>query len=387
MKYPLATETWTDIEKKVAKDVIDSGMCTMGNITKEFEAKFAEFFGSKYAVFSNSGSSANLLAVAALVHKYNLQRGDEVIVPAVSWSTTYYPLQQYGLKLVFVDVNENDFNIDIDEVTKALTHKTRLIVAVNLLGMSCNFGALEHICKSKNIILMEDNCESMGATYEDKYCGAIGEIGTFSTFFSHHICTVEGGVTVTNDEELYHLMLSIRSHGWTRHLPDNNHIENKTGDSFYDSYRFVLPGYNLRNNDIFAAIGLEQLKKLPELVSKRIENWDYMVCSLQYINVSNLKLQWTNDDRSSSSWFGFGFIYDGDRDSLVKTLTEEGIDTRPIVAGNFCKNPVIQYMNHRIVGDLPIANLIDKQGFFVGNNGSSLSSQIDHFINIISKNA
>lgn len=386
MKYPLATETWTDVEKNAAKSVIDSGMCTMGKITQQFEEEFAKFFGSKYAVFSNSGSSANLLAVAALVHKYDLQRGDEVIVPAVSWSTTYYPLQQYGLKLVFVDVNESDFNINVEEIHKAVTDKTRMILAVNLLGMPCNFGAIEHICKSKNIILMEDNCESMGAKYDDRYCGTIGEVGTFSTFFSHHICTVEGGVTVTDDEELYQLMLSIRAHGWTRNLPDENHIENKTGNSFHDSFRFVLPGYNLRNNDVFAAIGLEQLKKLPTIIENRIANWNYLCWALDDSANGYLTLQNSNDHLVTSSWFGFGFIVEEGRDELIAKLIEKGIECRPIVAGNFCKNPVIKYMDYRIVGDLPVANKIDTNGFFIGNNGESFSKEIDYFINLIENN-
>jgi CDP-6-deoxy-D-xylo-4-hexulose-3-dehydrase len=387
MRYPLATETWTQEEKDVAKDVIDSGMCTMGRITQEFEGKFAKHFGSKYAVFSNSGSSANLLAVAALAfRKQNpLKPGDEVIVPAVSWSTSFYPLQQYGLTLVFVDISERDLNIDVEKIKAAITPKTRAILAVNLLGMPCNFRELEAICLEHNLYLIEDNCESMGAKYKMvwpyRQCGTFGDVGTFSTFFSHHICSVEGGVTVTDDEELYHILLSLRSHGWTRHLPDINRIENKTGVDFHDSFRFVLPGYNLRNNDVFAAIALKQLEKLDEFVEQRRKNEEFLSMNLPNGIVNKLQ---TDTTVTESSWFGFAFTC-RDRDAMVKKLAENGIDSRPIVAGNFVNNPVIKYLDYRIEGSLDVADYISKNGFFIGNNSEDLSKEIKHFIKTITK--
>lgn len=389
MKYPLATETWTEVEKNAAKEVIDSGMCTMGKITLEFEKKFAEKFGSKYAVFSNSGSSANLLAVAALIFKKNgLKPGDEVIVPAVSWSTTYYPLQQYGLKLVFVDIG-HDLNISCFEIEKAITKKTKAIMAVNLLGMPCDFDWLVETCERNNLFLIEDNCESMGAKYKGKQCGTIGDIGTYSTFFSHHICTVEGGMTVTDNEELYHIMLSVRSHGWTRHLPSENTLENKTGDPFKDSFRFILPGYNLRNNDIFSAIGIHQLDKLDGIVKRRCENAVYMDKVFNVDNggcINGVVMCHSTADIGvrDSSWFGFSFICNSkNRDQVVKALMESNIECRPIVAGNFCKNPVIKYMDHRIVGDLMVSNMVDEQGFFIGNNADDITKEIDYFIDIL----
>ena len=385
MRYPLATETWTNKEKEAAKSVIDSGMCTMGKITQEFEEKFAEYHGSKYAVFSNSGSSANLLAVAAMFYAYDWQAGDEVIVPAVSWSTTYFPLTQHGLKLVFVDINNDDYNINIDEIEKAITPKTKAIMAVNLLGMPCDFEGIEELLLKLgriDIRIIEDNCESMGATYNGKLTGTFGDIGTFSTFFSHHICSVEGGVCLTNDETLYHYMLSIRSHGWTRHLPDENHIEDKTGNPFVDSFRFVVPGYNLRNNDIFAAIAIEQLDKLAGFVKQRQSNADYL--KEKVTDSQKFLFQNTANTEIKSSWFGFGFtINDIDRDELVRNLLENGIECRPIVAGNFVTNPAIKYCDHRIVGELPNANLVDRSGLFIGNNSEDIREQIDMFLEIL----
>lgn len=223
MKYPLATSSWGNEEKEAAKSVIDSGNCTMGLITKRFEEEFAKKMGSKYAVFCNSGSSANLLAVAAFFFRKNglsLKSGDTVIVPAVSWSTTYYPLQQYGLKLKFVDVNLYDFNISIEDIKKYITPDVKAIIAVNILGMPCDFDALKTICDENKLILIEDNCESLSATYTTKInnqfitkqCGTFGDIGTTSLFYSHHMNSVEGGVCMTSDKELFEILICLRAH-------------------------------------------------------------------------------------------------------------------------------------------------------------------------------
>ena len=219
IKYPLSDNAWDQEEIDAINEVVESRRFTMGDKTKEFEQKFANFFGVKYAVMVNSGSSANLIAIASLFYSGRLKKGDEVIVPAVSWSTTYYPLYQYGLKLKFVDIDLNTLNIDVNEVRKVITVDTRAIFVVNLLGNPNEFYELKKICDKHKLLMIEDNCEAMGAKYNDKYTGTFGIIGTFSTFYSHHICTMEGGVVVTNDEELYQYMLSLRAHGWTRDLP------------------------------------------------------------------------------------------------------------------------------------------------------------------------
>lgn len=389
--YPLACASWDEKERNAAHAVIDSGMCTMGVKVKEFEKKFAEKFGTKYSVFSNSGSSANLLAVAALFYRKGnpLKAGDEVIVPAVSWSTTYYPLYQYGLKIKLVDVDINSLNIDVNLLIDAITPNTKVIFAVNLLGMPCDFKRLTDICTDRNIILLVDNCESMGATYDDIEVGTFGLIGTYSTFFSHHLCTIEGGVCVTNDEELYQIMLSLRAHGWTRDLPAENHVHNKDGNPFNDLFRFVLPGYNLRPNEIYAAIGLHQLDKLDHILDFRRGNAGTfhqemfeLVRTESFGPNAEIKFQWSST-RADSSWFGFSLILDGSlsgkRDYFVKRLKEMGVESRPIVAGNFAKNPVAKLMNCEIHGTLTNAEKIDKDGFFVGNSHLDLTEAIEHF--------
>jgi CDP-6-deoxy-D-xylo-4-hexulose-3-dehydrase len=388
IKYPLATSTWSDDEKLAAKYVIDTGNCTMGKITQELEIKFANKMGVKYSVFSNSGSSANLLAVAAMFYKKDnpLKQGDEILVPAISWATTYYPLQQYGLKLKFIDVSKEDFNINISDIEDAITEKTKGIFAVNLLGMPCNYKALTDICKKHNLVLLEDNCEAMGGTYNGKQLGTYGDIGTYSTFFSHHICTVEGGFCTTNNEELYHIMISLRAHGWIRNLPDINHVYNKSKNNFEDTFKFVLPGYNLRPNDIFAAIGLLQIDKLNTFVDSRRKNYRYLKQKLDDLKLDWISIQDNQLCNDESSWFGFGFTTkDNMLKPIIDALSFANIEFRPIVAGNFTKNPVIKYMNYTIHGDLPNTQFIDKGGFFIGNNGEDISPQIDHFINILRK--
>ncbi|MDR3312402.1 MAG: aminotransferase class V-fold PLP-dependent enzyme, partial [Spirochaetaceae bacterium] len=270
IKYELASSSWDHKEIEAVQRVLAAQRTTMGECVEQYEREFAQFIGSKHCVMVNSGSSANLLAVAALFYrkKNALQRGDEVVVPAVSWPTTYYPLQQYGLKLKFVDIDLETLNYDLNQLEAAVTKKTKMIVAVNLLGNPNDFEKIQQIIGSKNIILLEDNCESLGAVFKNKQAGTWGIMGTFSSFFSHHISTMEGGMVVTDDEELFQILLCMRAHGWTRSLPKKNLVCSPKSDNQFDEFwRFVLPGYNFRPLEMMGAIGLEQLKKLPEFLT------------------------------------------------------------------------------------------------------------------------
>lgn len=383
--FPLAVSGWDHAEYDAMQAVIKSGMFTMGAKVATYEKDFAKFFGSKFALMCSSGSTANLLMVAALFYcKENpLKAGDEVIVPAVSWSTTYYPLHQYGLKLRFVDIDLETLNFDLKELEKAVGPKTRLIMAVNLLGNPNDFAAIDRIVKAsgyaQNITLIEDNCESMGATFENRQCGTFGVMGTFSSFFSHHIATMEGGCVVTDDEELYHIMLCLRAHGWTRNLPKFNHVTGeKSDDIFEESFKFVLPGYNVRPLELEGALGIEQLKKLPRFVSERQANAKTFIQA--FADHPWLMVQ---KEIGQSSWFGFSLVLKKEavkagrtRADLVKTLSSNGVECRPIVAGNFAKNPVVKLMNHEIQGALPNANWIDAHGLFVGNHHEPFAGPI-----------
>lgn len=372
IRFPLATATWGQEEQDAMQRVIASGMFTMGANVQAFERDFAAYVGSKHCVMVNSGSSAILLMVAALFYtknpKLRLQRGDEVIVPAVSWSTTYYPLYQYGLKIKFVDIDLHTLNYDLDQLALAVTDKTKAIMAVNLLGNPNDFGRIRQIIGQKNIVLMEDNCESMGAKYEGKHAGTFGIMGGYSSFFSHHISTMEGGLIVTDDEELFHVLLSLRAHGWTRNLPKHNHVcSEKSDDPFEESFRFVLPGYNVRPLEIEGALGVEQVKRLPSLIAERRKNGNLLQAALS--NHSDLLIQ---NEIGESSWFGFSLVIRPGsqltRKELVRKLQELGFECRPIVAGNFAKNEVVKYFDSEVFGSLKNAEHIDKNGLFVGNH-------------------
>ncbi len=384
IKFPLASSSWDKEELQAIYSVIEKDMYSMGKSVVLFEKEFAKYLQSKYCVMVNSGSSANLLAIASLFYtqKPLLKKGDEVIVPAVSWSTTYFPLQQYGLKLKFVDIDLETLNFDLEALSEAVTENTKIILAVNLLGNPNNFDKIKHIIGIKDIILMEDNCESMGAEYKGKQAGTFGLLGTFSTFFSHHMSTMEGGLTCTDNEELYHIMLSMRSHGWTRHLPYDNKVTKKSDDPFQESFRFILPGYNLRPLEMSGAIGIEQLKKLPKFLEKRRENAIYFQ---ELFNESeNFYIQKNIDN---SSWFGFSLIIKPTsplkREEVVKKLQDNHIECRPIVTGNFVKNEVIKYFDYQVHGELKNSGYLDSNGFFVGNHHFDIKDKIHRLKNLL----
>jgi CDP-6-deoxy-D-xylo-4-hexulose-3-dehydrase len=371
-KFPLATASWGKEEIDAMHRVIDSGHFTMGANVAAFERDFAQYAGSKYCLMVNSGSSANLIMVAALFYTKNpelkLKRGDEVIVPAVSWSTTYYPLYQYGLKIKFVDIDLHTLNYDIEQLSDAVTDKTRAIMAVNLLGNPNDFGRIKQIIGKRDIVLIEDNCESMGATYQGKQAGTFGVMGSYSSFFSHHISTMEGGLVVTDDEELYQIMLSLRAHGWTRDLPKHNLVcSDKSDDPLEELFRFVLPGYNFRPLELEGALGVEQVKRLPKMVEARCKNGKLLHEVLG--NHPDIIIQ---SEIGESSWFGFSLVIRPGskltRNALVVKLHELGFQCRPIVAGNFAKNEVVKYFDSEVHGVLKNADHIDQNGLFIGNH-------------------
>ncbi len=375
--YPLATSTWDEKELTAIQAVIDKDIYTMNGSVEEFEKDFAKFLDKKYCVMVSSGSTANLLATAALFYTKNpmLQRGDEVIVPAVSWSTTYFPLQQYGLKLKFVDIDLETLNYDLDALKSAITEKTKMIMVVNLLGNPNDFDVINGMIEGKDIFLLEDNCESMGAEYKGKQTGTFGVMGTFSTFFSHHMATMEGGFVTTDDEELYHILLSMRAHGWTRNLPKENKVCQKSDDWFEESFRFVLPGYNVRPVEMSGAIGVEQLKKLPSFLAQRRKNAQLFVELFE--NHPDFMIQ---KDIDVSSWFGFSLIIKPasklKRKDVIKLLQDNNIDCRPIVTGNFVRNDVMKFFDYEIHEELTNADYLHDNGFFIGNSQVCLESEI-----------
>ena len=384
MQYKLATSTWDNKEIEAIQRVINSDIFSMSKSVEQYELEFASYFGSKYAVMTSSGSTANLIMTAALFFRKEnrIQRGDEIIVPAVSWSTTYFPLQQYGLKVKFVDIDLETLNYDLAALEEAISDSTKAIMAVNLLGNPNNFKEINRIVGNRDIIVLEDNCESMGAVYDGKQCGTFGLMGSFSSFFSHHIATMEGGMVVTDDEECYHLLLALRAHGWTRNLPAKNHVADKSDNWFEESFRFVIPGYNVRPLEMSGAIGSEQLKKLPSFIDQRRKNAELFVDTFK------------NDDRfliqkeiGASSWFGFSFIIREssglNRSDILQKLEDANIEYRPIVTGDFTKSESLKYFDYEVYEGVKNAKYLDKHGFFVGNSHENLSSQIQYLKEIL----
>jgi len=376
MNYPLNHNSWGNEELRAIKKTLDSGIYTYrGKYVKEFEKKLSKIFKTKYAIMVNSGSSANLVAIASLFYKKNkpLKRGDEVIVPALAWSTTYHPLQQFGLKVKLVDIDIDTLNVNVETVMKAVSKKTKLILGVSILGNPVELHKLKSFCNRKKIYLMEDNCESMGATINNKFTGTYGIVNTFSTFFSHHISTIEGGFVLTNDKEIYNLALSLRSHGWTR--DNQNSFYMKKYQSMYESYCFVLPGYNLRPNNLFAAAGLEQLKKFNKLLQIRRDN--HKVFSKIFENDERFIVQKLV---GNSACFSFTFIlkkkYINQKNSIIKKLKKLKIEFRQIAGGSFIRHPVKKYYNYSIHKNLKNANYVHDHGFFVGNHCRPLTKEL-----------
>ena len=254
-------------------------------------------------------------------------------------------------------------------------------MAVNLLGNSNNFSEINKIIKKNNIYLIEDSCQAMGTKYKGKYTGTFGIAGSFSTFFSHHINTMEGGLIVTKDLEIYQILLSLRAHGWVRELPKINKVMNKTGNFFKDSFSFALPGYNMRPLEFSASLGAVQLKKLNSILKARRRN--ALVLKKILKNHPDLTFQ---KEIGISSWFGFALIIKEKskltKESLLSQLNKFGFETRPISAGNFARNKVIKLFNYKIQGNLPNADYIDNYGIYIGNNHLDLKEILNRLTKV-----
>lgn len=378
MFYELSASTWGPEEIEAIRRIVDKGRFTMGEQVAAFEQEFASYFGMRHGVMVNSGSSANLIAVASLFYKKDrpLKRGDEVIVPAISWSTTYHPLQQYGLKLRFVDVELETLNLDVSKLERALTPRTRAIVAVSILGNPAALDVMERFAREHGLYLIEDNCESMDGELGGRKTGTFGCVNTFSFFFSHHISTMEGGIVLTNDMEFDHLLRSMRAHGWTRDLPAGSPLFEPRADAHFEAYRFILPGYNVRPLEMAGAIGREQLKKLPAMTAQRRNN----LALFQNLFAGDDRFILQRENGKSSS-FSFTVILNPqrgiDRNRVFDALRQADIGFRIITGGCFLRHDVIRHYDYEIVdGAVPNADLAHDRGFFVGNFPCDLTAQL-----------
>jgi CDP-6-deoxy-D-xylo-4-hexulose-3-dehydrase len=377
-RYPLAAPSLGSEEQAALRRVIASGRLTMGPGVTEFERRFAERFGVRHALLVNSGSSANLVAVAALCFRREspLRRGDEVIVPCVAWATTYYPLLQYGLKLRFVDVDLETLTYDVAALRAAVGAHTRMVVAVNVLGNPCDFTPIVELCRERGLLLFEDNCESLGARYDGRSTGSFGLVGTCSTFYSHQLTTIEGGVILTDDHEIACLARSLRSHGWTRDQDAGSVIFESRPEDIAEGYRFILPGYNVRGTELQAAVGLEQLEKFDGFLALRRRNAEHF--RERFGSDERFILQ---RETGESSWFSFTMIVRPGsgltRRRVFEVLRAASVDFRMITGGNFLRHDVIRHFDYEAAGSRN-ADLAHDNGFFVGNYASDLRGEIDH---------
>lgn len=364
---------------------------TMGETVKDYENSYASFLGNTHKVLScNSGSSANLLAISTLCQSGKLKKGDKVIVPALSWSTTVFPLVQYGLIPIFCDCNDLDFNISIDKFEKLIKdQKPKALMLIHTYGCPADMDVIKNLCDSYNLILVEDTCESMGAEWDKKKAGTFGDISTFSSYYSHHICTLEGGLTCFKEESDKQIAESIRSHGWIRHLNEDNQII-KNNKNLDPAFIFNYVGYNIRLSEPQAAIGLEQLKKLNTFILNRRKSAKRYTSFFE--DYQDIFKYIKPLPKAYSSWFGFPLVLTGKlagkRKKLRELLLKNSIESRPFLAGDFTMQPVVKSFKHYKSENLEVSSSIASDGLAIPchqniseENISKVLSLFKNFIN------
>jgi CDP-6-deoxy-D-xylo-4-hexulose-3-dehydrase len=380
-KYKLLDEGISKEDILKAKNVLDSGQITMASNTKKFEETFAKNLGVKHALMVNSGSSANLLAIFAAgnpLRQNRLKKGDEVIIPVLCWSTSLWPLVQFGLKPVFIDIDPKTLNVDTNELINKIGPKTRCIFLVNVHGNSCDLFKIKNIAKKKKIILIEDNCESLGSKLKNKHLGTFGDFGTFSFFYSHQITSGEGGMIVCNNDKDYEILFALRSHGWlggTRFYPrrlKNFNYYAKKYPSLDPRYIFVNSGFNLRPTDIQAAIGLNQFNRLKQLIRNRKQNRKLIITCLKKDKRWNNQFEFIEPAKNiNPSWMGLPVIinekYKMQKMRFLSYLDARGIETRPIISGAFTNQPATKLYNlNPSKKKFDNAQSVQELGFLIG---------------------
>ena len=389
-KYPLLSNAFNNQDVKVGINVLKSKFITMSNITYNFEKYFAKKMGSKYAVMTNSGSSANLLAISCLTNplaKNTLTNGDEVIIPAVCWSTSLWPLIQNNLKPVFADVELDTFNLDLDKIEEKITKKTKAVMLVHVLGISTNMDRLKRIIKKHNLILIEDACESLGASYNKKKLGTIGKFGTYSFYYSHQITSGEGGMVVCDDINDYNILKSLRSHGWSRNTTFHKKLSKKF-NKLDKRFLFIGPGYNVRPTEIQSAIAFNQFKRLSKFMNLRNQNRDKIIKSLKNHKKWNDQFSFVKIDKMiEPSWFGLPILVNNKfknvKNLFLENLSKKGIENRPIISGNFLNQPASKfYKFNSTKKDFKNADEIEDRGFFIGLHTNKIkNTEIKYIVN------
>ena len=371
--YPLIEDPFSNNDISEGIKVLKSKQLTISKKTVNFEKDFSSSLKSKYSLMVNSGSSANLLALQCLINPYRknrLKAGDEVIIPTLCWSTTLWPIIQSNLKPVFVDINPLTLNIDESEVEKKITKKTKAILLVHVLGNSCDMDQIMKIKKKHNLILIEDTCESLGSKYNDKYLGTFGEFSSFSFYSSHQISSGEGGMICCKDKVDYNIIKSLRSHGWSRGTSFENTIY-KSNKRLDKRFIFFNSGYNLRPTEVSAAIGHNQFKRLNKFISIRNFNKKKIILSMKKNMIINKKIDFYYENKNvTPSWFGLPIKILVNKKKykniIIKKLEKNGIETRPIISGNFANQPAAKKYNLTSNNKFPNTDFVYNNSFFIG---------------------
>ena len=354
---------------------------TKGDYTIKFEKEWSKWLGIKYSVFVNSGSSANLAAIYSLILSGKL-KNNKIVVPAVSWVTTVTPAIQLGLKPIMCDCDKDNLGLDVNHLKQIIKEENpSAIILVHVLGYPNHMTKIIELCKEHDILLIEDTCESIGSSYNNKKLGTFGDLSTFSFYFGHHMSTIEGGMISTNDEDLYHILLSIRSHGWDRDLPIKKQEELRKKyqvNDFRALYTFYYPGFNLRATDLQAFIGLGQLDKLDMIVENRNKNF------LRYKNeIKNNFWSITEPNGSFVSNFSYPIITKN-IENLVKALNDNNIECRPLICGSINEHPFWYERYGKQI--LPISKTVHEYGLYIPNNHQMTDKELDKVIKIVNEN-
>ena len=376
--YPLVENPYRKKDINKAINVLKSNKITSGPKVIEFENFFKRKINSKNSLMVNSGSSANLLALQCLINPYRkkkLKAGDEVIIPSLCWSTSLWPIVQSGLKPKFVDIDIKTLNLDLDDLEKKITKKTKAIMVVHVLGNCTNMNKLMKIKNKYNLILIEDTCESLGTKFNNKYLGTFGEFSSFSFYSSHQISSGEGGMICCKSREDYEIIKALRSHGWSRGLKNEKKIAKKF-KNLDKKFIFYNSGYNLRSTDIAASIGLSQFKDLNKFIKIRNKN------RLKIINEMNKNIKLKSKIRIikenklvKASWFGIPILIQDNlnKNQIIRKIEKNGIETRPIISGNFLNQPSVK--KYKLSKDkMKNAEYVNKNGFFIGLPTSIIKS-------------
>jgi len=349
---------------------------TKGELTIELERKWAKKIGTKYSVFVNSGSSSILLTLAALKESGKL-KNNRIVVPALSWATDVSSPMLLGYDISMCDCNLEDLSCDLKSLeTKFKEEDPAILILVSPLGLVPNMNKVMELCNQYNVILLEDVCESMGSKYNNSHLGSFGFASFFSMYFGHHLSTIEGGFINTNDEDFYHLLLMMRSHGWDRDLPKwkQEKLRNEYDCTEFDSlYNFYVPGMNLRSTDLQAFIGLRSIDKLDKYSAIRNKNFHLYTSKLK---INDLTLKENKSDYVSS--FAIPIVHPR-RDDIVKDLMEADIEVRPLIAGNMASKP----MWKGSTANLKNCELVNQYGFYIPNHHNLTKDNINQITGII----